>query len=87
LTVTVVSVKPEYNAVAVVQPSLGLSFTSPQPKRCDSVLLCVTNKSTVPLDSIASFTWDWGDGLVNNGTKNTPNLWQANVTKWHLPLV
>ena len=71
--------KTRYNAVAVVQPSLGLSFTSPQPKRCDSVLLCVTNKSTVPLDSIASFSWDWGDGIINNGTKNTPNLWQANV--------
>jgi PKD repeat protein len=58
--------KSRYNAVAVVQPSLGLNFTSPQPKRCDSVQLCVTNKSTVPLDSIKSFSWDWGDGKVDN---------------------
>lgn len=66
-------------AVAVVQPSLGLSFTSPQPKRCDSVRLCVTNNSTVPLDSIQTFTWDWGDGIKDVGNKNTPALWQAGV--------
>ena len=66
-------------AVADVQPSLGLSFTSPQPRRCDSVRLCVTNKSTVPLDSIASFTWDWGDGKVDVGDKTSTALWAANV--------
>ncbi|HEY1045958.1 MAG TPA: PKD domain-containing protein [Bacteroidia bacterium] len=67
-------------AVAVVQPSLGLNFTSPQPKACDSVKLCVTNNSTVPLDSIKNFFWDWGDGSKSNGDKTTPNLWQAGVT-------
>lgn len=72
--------KTRINGVAVVQPSLGLNFTSPQPKRCDSVQLCVTNRSTVPLDSIQSFMWDWGDGKVDNGTKSTPNLWRAGVT-------
>ena len=71
--------KTRYNAVAIVQPSLGLNFTSPQPKRCDSVQLCVTNKSTVPLDSIQSFSWDWGDGKIDNGNKNTNNLWRANI--------
>lgn len=72
--------KTRIDAVAVVQPSLGLNFTSPQPKRCDSVQLCVTNRSTVPLDSINTFTWDWGDGKKDIGNKNTPNLWRANVT-------
>lgn len=72
--------KIRQNAVAVVQPSLGLNFTSPQPKRCDSVQLCVTNNSTVPLDSIKSFSWDWGDGKIDLGNKNTPNLWRAGVT-------
>lgn len=67
-------------AVAVVQPSLGLNFTSPQPKACDSVKLCVTNNSTVPLDSIQTFSWDWGDGVKSTGNKNTPGLWQAGVT-------
>lgn len=71
--------KIRQNAVAVVQPSLGLQFTSPQPKRCDSVQLCVTNNSTVPLDSIQTFTWDWGDGKKDNGNKNTPLLWRAGV--------
>ena len=71
--------KTRTNAVAVVQPSLGLSFSSPQPKRCDSVQLCVTNNSSVPLDSIKSFTWDWGDGKKDIGNKNTPLLWRAGV--------
>lgn len=71
--------KIRQNAVATVQPSLGLTFTSPQPKRCDSVQLCVTNNSTVPLDSIKSFTWDWGDGKKDIGNKGTPNLWKVGV--------
>jgi len=69
-----------YNAIAIVSPSFGLSFTSPQPKRCDSVLLCLSNRSTIPLDSIKSFAWDWGDGQSDAGNKNTPNLWNLNVT-------
>ncbi|MEZ4805007.1 MAG: hypothetical protein R2852_05860 [Bacteroidia bacterium] len=71
--------KKRYDAVADVQASLGLNFTSPQPKRCDSVQLCVTNRSTVPLDSIKSLTWDWGDGKTDVGDKNTPDLWKVNV--------
>ncbi len=71
--------KVKIPAVAVVQPSLGLTFTSPQPKRCDSVQLCVTNNSTVPLDSIKTFTWDWGDGKKDIGSKTTPSLWRVNV--------
>jgi gliding motility-associated-like protein len=69
-------------AVAVVQPSLGLTFSSPQPKACDSVRLCVTNNSTVPLDSIKTFTWDWGDGNTSVGDKNTPAIWKTTVCHW-----
>ena len=72
--------KTTFPSVATVQPSLGLSFSSPQPKRCDSVQLCVTNNSTVPLDSISTFTWDWGDGKKDIGNKNTPLLWRAGVS-------
>lgn len=61
--------------VSVVQPSLGLTFSSPQPKRCDSVQLCVTNNSAVPLDSIASYTWNWGDGKVTTGNSTNRANW------------
>ncbi len=71
--------KTRYNAIAVVLPSLGLNFTSPQPRRCDSVILCITNKSLVPLDSIKKFVWDWGDGLRDSGSKTSPVLWKANI--------
>ncbi len=71
--------KTSIPVVARVRPSLGLSFTTPQPKRCDSVKLCITNRSAVLLDSIAALSWDWGDGLKDNGSKNTPNLWKAFV--------
>jgi gliding motility-associated-like protein len=67
--------KTRLNAVAIVQASLGLTFTSPRPQRCDSVQLCVTNNSTVPLSQITSFRWDWGDGQVTNGTSSTPQFW------------
>lgn len=67
------------NAIAVVLPSMGLSFTSLQPKRCDSVQMCLTNKSLIPLDSITSFKWQWGDGTQTSGNRNTPNLWRAGV--------
>jgi PKD repeat protein len=70
------------NSVAIVLPTLGLRFTSPQPKRCDSVLLCVTNTSFTPLDSLKSFTWDWGDGQTTNGSKSTPTLWKSQVCHW-----
>ncbi len=70
------------NGIAKVDPSLQLSFSSLQPKRCDSVLLCVTNNSKVSLDSIQSFSWDWGDSTVTNGNKNTPSLWKTQVCHW-----
>lgn len=71
--------KTRYNAIAVVLPSFGLSFSSPQPKRCDSVIMCITNKSLIPLDSIKKFVWDWGDGSRDSGNKNSPALWKANI--------
>ena len=72
--------KKKYDAIAIVQASLGLSFNSPQPKRCDSVQLCVTNNSSIPLDSIKSFTWDWGDGIKETGDKTSSNLWNSGIT-------
>jgi gliding motility-associated-like protein len=74
--------KTRINAVAVVQPSLGLSFSSPQPKKCDSVLLCVTNNSTVPLDSIKQFRWIWGDGFATTGDTTKPSWWGPQVCHW-----
>ncbi len=67
------------SAAINVLPSLGLLFSSPQPKRCDSVQLCLTNKSAIPLDSITSFKWIWGDGTETSGNRNTPNLWKVGV--------
>ena len=69
-----------FNAIAVVQPSLGLSFTSAQPKRCDSVILTVTNNSFVDLDSLQSFNWIWDDGTNTSGDKTTPGLWKTQVS-------
>ncbi len=69
-----------YNAIATVKPSLGLFFTSPQPKRCDSVLLTLTNISQVELDSLQTFTWIWDDGSYTNGTSATPGLWKTQVS-------
>jgi gliding motility-associated-like protein len=68
-------VKTRLNNVAIVQASLGLSFSSPRPQRCDSVQLCVTNNSTIPLNQISSFTWRWGNGQVTNGGPTTPQFW------------
>ncbi len=60
--------KVYFPTIAIVEASLGLSFTSNRPKACDSVVMTVTNNSTIPFDSISVFEWDWGDG-----TKNTSN--------------
>lgn len=68
-----------FNAVARTGKSLGLTFASPQPKRCDSVFLTVTNNSIVSLDSLFSFEWDWGDGTKTVGDRNTPGNWKVQV--------
>jgi len=62
-------------SVADVQASLGLSFTSPQPKRCDSVQLCVTNNSAIPLASVGSFVWNWGNGQTTTGNSSSRANW------------
>lgn len=67
--------KQYIGGVANVQASLGLTFSSPQPKRCDSVQLCVTNNSSIPLDSIASFEWNWGNGKVTIGNSSSRAFW------------
>ena len=72
-----------YNNIASVLPSMGLSFSSLQPKRCDSVYLVVNNTSAIPLDSISSFEWNWGDGQYTFGNKNTPALWKIQVPHWY----
>lgn len=69
-----------YNSIAYVQASLGLQFTSPQPKRCDSVILTVTNNSLISLDSLQSFTWIWDDGTYTSGNKTNPGLWKTQVS-------
>ncbi|MFM6984038.1 MAG: PKD domain-containing protein, partial [Chitinophagaceae bacterium] len=69
-----------YNAIAKVHSSLGLQFNSPQPKRCDSVILTVTNNSLILLDSIQSFTWIWDDGTFLTGNKTTPGNWKTQVS-------
>ena len=74
------SVTKRYNGIARVRESLNLSFNSPQPKRCDSVILTVTNNSSVELDSLSSFTWIWDDGTYTNGNKFTPGLWKTQVS-------
>ena len=67
------------NAVAVVQPSLDLRFNSAQPKRCDSVQLCVTNLSSVSLDSLRYFKWIWGDGSHDSGNRQNQAFWKSNI--------
>jgi gliding motility-associated-like protein len=60
-----------------VKPSLFLSFTSDQPKGCDSVLMTVTNTSLIDSGAIASFEWDFGDGTKDNTT------WWPTVQHWY----
>jgi PKD repeat protein len=74
--------KSRINEVAVVHPSMGLSFSSPRPQACDSVRLCVTNNSVVPLDSVISYVWDWGDGQTTFGTSVTTGNWKPIVCHW-----
>ncbi len=74
--------KKTLNSIARTLPSLGLQFTSPRPQKCDSVLLCVTNNSAVLLDSIKTFTWEWGDSSITSGNKSTPSLWKPQVCHW-----
>ncbi len=68
-----------YNAVAKVYPNMSLNFSSLIPKRCDSLILTVTNNSLVDLDSLTSFEWDWGDGSKTTGNPTTPGLWKMQV--------
>jgi hypothetical protein len=70
-------------AIAQVLPSLGLTFSSPQPKRCDSVQLCITNNSLVRLDSLKSFSWNWGDGQITSGNNTTSSLWKTTICHWY----
>lgn len=69
-----------YNSIAYVQASLGLQFTSPQPKRCDSVILTVTNNSLISLDSVQSYTWIWDDGTYTSGNQFNPSSWKTQVS-------
>lgn len=68
-----------YNAVCKVYPNMTLNFSSLVPKRCDSLILTVTNNSVVELDSLTSFEWDWGDGTKTTGNPTTPGLWKMQV--------
>ena len=57
--------KIKYSNVCTVRASLGLNFTSNKPRACDSAVMKVTNKSTVPFSQVASWSWSWGDGTFN----------------------
>lgn len=58
-----------------VWPKLGTQFTSNAPTRCDSTLATITNQSRLPLDSIDTYIWNFGDGEIYVGTKDSLDMW------------
>lgn len=58
-----------------VWPKLGTLITSNAPTRCDSTEATITNQSRLPLDSVDTYVWDFGDGEVYVGTKDSVDMW------------
>jgi hypothetical protein len=54
------------------------SFTSNRPMSCNSVTMCLQNKSEIALEDVQSFVWKWGDGTESRGTKDSVALWGVN---------
>ena len=54
------------------------SFTSNRPMSCNSVTMCLQNKSEIALEDVQSFVWKWGDGTESRGNKDSVALWGVN---------
>ena len=67
-----------YKDYFYVTPKLGIEFDNITPgpnPGCDSTLGRFQNISLIPLDSIASFCWYWGDGSSICGDSITNTEW------------
>lgn len=73
--------RKNFPGICVVRASMGLTFTSPRPKACDSVKLTVTNNSLIDGKDIDSLRWEWGDGKYTTGFGGTsPTNWKPTVS-------
>lgn len=48
-----------------IRPDLGANFVTPNPRRCDTTQVTLTNTSLIQLADVANYSWELGDGTTN----------------------